>query len=853
MKFIRTKSRCSICPLRDRQRVWGTVEIDKPLVALIGEAPSEEDSSQKQPFMDGAGKLLMGKCFEAGIMWKAAYRTNMIACRPTGNNMESAETREAIAACRPGFDEEIKALKDLGLKVLIPLGTLPAKHVGIEVNISKSRGSVYPGPHGLVVMPTYHPKFILQGAWKEEPTWVADLRKAKDLSLKSWKPPKEKFHLFPSIADVEGFVDTAVKAKSLIGVDIEGFRKIMMVGLSKSSSEVLVVPFIKQGGRPYWNAVDELRVHKALGRLLKLCPTMYQNAQFDVYALETQGYTVGNIAHDTMILHHSIHPELPHKLGYIVSIYGETPYWKDIVLQSDEAMWMLDDTEVRTYNARDAAVLHQVLKPMLEDLKDVGTENTYYNFGLKLLRPLMTMKRNGILVDMDKLTAAKAKFKREAAKLEKDIRKLCGLPDSFNLDSGDHMRLLLHGVEPASYKKQKAEMEVYEANPKKRRDTKKFAELVQRLDVVEKTIPLVVPNGRVRTTDSGQASCDDGALLTIQRSVLNRIEAMEFLAKKVERHVTEEKDLERTLKFIELFRAYSEAHKLATTYSKYPIGDDGRVHPSYKIHGTATGRLSSSEPNAQNQAGPVLNVFVAGPGNVIVKADYSNIEVRVMAYLANEQVLIDALESGMNIHDVNTKIMFGIDETHPDWKNIRRAAKVFVFGRSYGGTVEGIYREVITQVPEVRLTLAKFKEADQKYFEKLSSYALWCEKQKKIARETRTVMTAFGRKRFLLGTLDEIERQALNTPTQGTAGEIAEMAIIELDAYIRKHPEVDARMICTVHDSILCEVPQRNAKVLGLAMKKIMEKKITINNRTVSFPVDIEIGPSWGETEKVEL
>jgi DNA polymerase I-like protein with 3'-5' exonuclease and polymerase domains len=620
-----------------------------------------------------------------------------------------------------------------------------------------------------------------------------------------------------------------------------------------SASEVLVVPFVKQGGKPYWDPATELRVHKAIGRMLKLCPTMYQNAQFDVYALETQGYTVGNIAHDTMILHHAIHPELPHNLGYIVSIYGETPYWKDIVLQSDEAMWMLDDIEVRTYNARDAAVLHQILEPMLEDLKDVGTENTYYNFGMKLLRPLMTMKRNGILVDTGKLKIAQAEFKGKAKSLKGKIQKLCGLPDGFNLDSGDHLRWLLYGVKPASYEKNRAERQSYEDNPKKRRDTKKFQELEAKLQVVSETTPLLIPSGTLRTTESGKASCDDAAFLTIQRYILNRLEAMEFLVRKAERHVTEKSDLEQTLKFIELFRSYSESHKLATTYSKYPIGDDGRVHPSYKIHGTATGRLSSSEPNAQNQAGLVLCIFVAPEGKLIVKADYSNIEVRVMAYLSNEQVLIDALESGLNIHDVNTKIMFGIDESHPDWKNIRRAAKVFVFGRSYGGSIEGIYREVITQVPEARLTLAKFQEADRRYFEKLGSYRVWCEKQKKQARETRTVMTAFGRKRFLLGTEDEIERQALNTPTQGTAGEITEMAIIELHGYLQKHPELDAKMIVTVHDSILCEAAAGQAVQLGKAMKKIMEKKIVINNRTVSFPVDIEIGPSWGETEKVEL
>lgn len=256
--------------------------------------------------------------------------------------------------------------------------------------------------------------------------------------------------------------------------------------------------------------------------------------------------------------------------------------------------------------------------------------------------------------------------------------------------------------------------------------------------------------------------------------------------------------------------------------------------------------------NAQNIPKEVQDVFVAPEGRVIIKADYSNIELRMLAYITGEKVLIDAFEENLNIHDVNCRLLFGIEKDNPIWDVARRAAKVFVFGRSYGGGVEGIYKQLIVAVPELGLTLEHFKRMDREYFAKLSSYRTWVEKMQRQARTTRCVETCFGRKRYLLGTPQEIERMALNTPIQGSAGEVALKAIIELDAELEKKFKT-ARMIGTVHDSILVECEEREQEQVAKLMKKIMEKKHNINGRTVVFPVDIEIGKSWGTTEPVKL
>jgi DNA polymerase-1 len=293
-------------------------------------------------------------------------------------------------------------------------------------------------------------------------------------------------------------------------------------------------------------------------------------------------------------------------------------------------------------------------------------------------------------------------------------------------------------------------------------------------------------------------------------------------------------------------------HKLLTTYSKFNVDTNNRLHPNYKIHGTATGRLSSSEPNAQNFPHEVCDIFVAPPGKVIIKADYSNIEVRVLAYMTGEQTLIDALESGKNIHDLNTQLLFNLKKGDKGFDEARRACKIFVFGIMYGGTVEGIYKRVIAEVPKLQITLSSFKKAADKFFNNLTSFKAWCKRVQDEAMASRTSVTAFGRKRIMLGTEDEIKRQALNTPIQGTAGEIAEMAIIESHWQLQMHSSWDAKLICTVHDSILVEANEATALETASLLKDIMEKEVVINGRCCKFPVDIEIGPSWGKTKKIE-
>lgn len=861
MKFKRTASNCKACPLAHMNRVWGTSDIDAPTVIILGEAPGEHEDSEKKPFVGAAGAKLKEAVAASGLLWHAVHKTNVICCRPPNNNISSDEALAALECCRPGFEQELKALKDKGAKVIIPTGNTALHALGIEGNISKVRGSVYETKQGLVAVPTYHPSYILRGMWKEEPTWIADIAKARDISLKKWKPLKENFNLFPTEEDVKQFCVKAIAGKKLVAVDIETtslspyHSKIIMVGLALDGETALVVPFVKKGGAPYWTIAQETRVHKYMDEMFTKCPTMFQNASFDVRHLEEHGFHIANIKEDTMLAHHAIHPGLPHNLEYIVSIYGKTPAWKAAVKSDVTRLVDMDETLSRTYNARDTVVLHQIIPELHKDLEEFGTMNTYRRWSMRMLRPLIDMSKVGMLIDPKRLAKAKKRFAKTAKENYDALKELCKFPDNFNIESAYQLQMLVYGIKPDGYQKWYTELMEYEDPAcKKNKNTKKYKELYDKVSVYANITPLTIPKADVRKTSSGFA-LDEEALLQLQRATIRRLEALEDRTRVTPELKHEIAELQKTLKFFKYYRDYSSAEKLASTYSGYPVGPDGRVHPSYKIHGTETGRISAAEPNLQNQPEEVQDVFVGGPGRAIVKGDFANIEYRVMAIMTGERWLEDEFAKGVNFHDINTRLLFNIEKDDPKWDVCRRAAKTFIFGISYGGTEGGIYKKILVQVPEMQLTFPAFKEIVKQYFARMPNYAKWRDEIQKQARNTRIVETAFGRKRILLGMPDEIERQALNTPIQGTAGEIAMEALCDLYDEIHKPSRKawKAEIVLTVHDSLLVECEDKYKMEAAKLMKKVMEKPWKLCGRTVHFPVDIDVGPSWGECERVKI
>ena len=250
--------------------------------------------------------------------------------------------------------------------------------------------------------------------------------------------------------------------------------------------------------------------------------------------------------------------------------------------------------------------------------------------------------------------------------------------------------------------------------------------------------------------------------------------------------------------------------------------------------------------NAQNIPEECRKVFIPAPGHAFVSGDFSNLELRVMAYDFDDEVLQRMFDEGKNIHDENTKAMFGITKTHKDWTHIRKAAKIAVFGRSYGGGIRGIFERVSAKVPEFNFTMAMFRTADRKYFEAHPKLAKGFEEASRIARDTRLCTTATGRKRFFLGMPSEVEREGINTRIQGAAGDIENESLIELYEECEKRD--DWKLVATVHDSNVIECPVADVAECATVMKAVMEKPRKLWGKIIVFPADISVSTkSWGE------
>lgn len=720
--------------------------------------------------------------------------------------------------------------------------------LSLATGVSKLRGSVLQGK-GVLYLPTYHPAFLLRGMQKEIPTFIADLAKAKTLSGRTYVPPKEDFNLSPTLGDVEDFVKRACKKSSLIAVDIEttGLRpdasEIFVVGLADSGEHAISIPFFEKDYKPYWHNGDLREARKLLARLLATCPTIYQNALFDVMHLRYHGFEVLHVEHDVLLAHHAIHPELPHNLGYIVSVYGQTPFWKDTVAMRDGRLGSLDNDVLRTYNLRDAVVLHQVLPGLLEDLDTTGTAHIYKNISMPLVNVICAMQLKGIALDQDALRKWKRKLTRELEKSETSLRESFHLPDGFMLSSGDHLRLLLYGHLAPQFVKASEALANYDKPKPKRHDTKKYTELVSTVHVAQATKTLWCPSN-VKTTASGKLSTDEEALLRLQIAANNRLQLIEKFSRK-DKYTDERKLLVKTLDFIEGFRSFQETSKLLSTYSSFPVWSDGRVHSNFRIHGTKTGRLASSEPNAQNLPKSARHLFVADAGCILLEADYSNLELRVLAYLADDRPMIETFAKGENIHDQNTKDLFGIDEEDATWPLARRAAKIFVFGRNYGGGLRGIFERVSKEVPSLGLTYSRFCEVDLAYRKAHPAYASWASRTRDQSLRDRFVCNAFGRKRILLGTDEEIQREGLNTPIQGTAADIINTAMIRLSKDF-ECLDPPASILVQVHDSLLCMAKASQKKKVVSLLRERMQATYRIGEYDVEFPIEITSGATWG-------
>jgi len=607
----------------------------------------------------------------------------------------------------------------------------------------------------------------------------------------------------PSGLDIEvKIVDTDVKladlVKSLNKAKVISFdtettsteemkADIVGISLAVEEGEGYYIPVGHSAGKnlPLKKVLSALEAPMTNPKIGKIA----HNAKYDYIVLAKFGLTVTPLTFDTMLAEFILDPSSRH-LGLknlaFVKLGEEMTHIEELIGKGKKQISMADVAieSVAPYAAADAEIPLRLMALQVDELKRVHGVNLLEEIDLPLTPVLANMEMEGILLDLPFLNQMSDEMTKRLAEIEKQIFDSVG--KTFNVNSTQQLS-----------------------------------------DVLFKTLGLEPPD-RGKKTASGHYSTSAGVL--------------EFLSGK---HPV-----------VDLVLEHRELSKLKSTYldALPPAVDaNGRVHTSYSQIGAVTGRLSSNNPNLQNipirtETGrKVRNGFIADKGNVLLAVDYSQIELRIVAHMAQDEAMLAAFRADEDIHATTAGAIYGVDSKAVT-KEMRRHAKAINFGLIYGMSAFGLTRST-------ELTLAEAETFVKTYFEKFPGVKKYLDGIKKQAASQGYVETLLGRRRYFpalqskqnVQIKNREEREAINAPIQGTAADIMKIAMLKIPPALEK-AKLNAKMLLQVHDEIVLECPKDELEKTAKVVKETMA-----NAYKLSIPLSTEAryGKNWGEMKVI--
>jgi DNA polymerase-1 len=497
--------------------------------------------------------------------------------------------------------------------------------------------------------------------------------------------------------------------------------------------------------------------------------------------------TTPKAIHDYKAAIHALAP-----LGISLQGVEHDPMLYSYLLDPTYSSHRLEDVALRRFNlklsrlqtnndlAEAADITGRLTTALREDVKQAGLTKLYEEIDLPLVPVLARMEQAGVKIDTAALLKMSTELERESTAKAKEIHELAGT--EFNISS-----------------------------PKQLADV-----LFNRLN-----LPKPVKYGRGRVTSTA-------------------VDVLEALA---EEHPIARKVLD-----------YRQLTKLKSTYvDTLPAlitPRTGRLHTTFYQAGTATGRLSSANPNLQNipirtELGRGIRAaFIAEPGHVLLTADYSQIELRLLAHFSRDPLLVEAFRRGDDIHTLTASQVFGVPPLMVT-SDHRRQAKVVNFGIVYGLSAFGLSQNLGIETAEAKLFIAN-------YFEKYKGVRAFIDKTLEEARRDLKVKTLHGRIRPIPDINSKnftqrgfAERTAVNTPLQGTAADLIKVAMIRIDAALQEQ-KLQSRMTLQVHDELVFEVPEKEVEEMQSLVREQMEQ---VHELAVPLLVEMEVGPNWRDLD----
>ena len=508
-----------------------------------------------------------------------------------------------------------------------------------------------------------------------------------------------------------------------------------------------------------------------------------QNLKYDISILAQYGIVVKGKMFDTMLAHYLLEPEQRHNMDYLAEVYLNyiTIPIEDLIGKGRQQKTMREVplNLVKEYAAEDADITLQLYEKLLPLLKENGVEKLFYEIEMPLVPVLSRMEANGVKIDTENLKQISEEFGKEIHKVEEEIYTLAGTP--FNI-----------------------------ASPKQLGEI-----LFERLQIDEKA----------KKTKTGQYATGE-----------------EVLQKLLHKHAIVQKILD-----------YRSLTKLKSTYlDALPAlvnPKDSLIHTSYNQAVTATGRLSSNNPNLQNipvrtaQGREIRRAFVPrSEAYTLLAADYSQIELRIIAHLSQDPAMVSDFNLGHDIHAATAAKVFHVPMEQVT-KEQRSRAKAVNFGIIYGMSAFGLAE---------RMELSRSEAADiiKKYFEEYAGIKEYMNRSIALAKERGYAETILGRRRYLRdinGSNSVVrgfaERNAINAPIQGSSADMIKIAMIGIHEELQKL-KMQSKMILQVHDELVFDAHLDELNEL----KSIVENKM-VNALPLSVPVVVEIntGSNWLE------
>ena len=589
-------------------------------------------------------------------------------------------------------------------------------------------------------------------------------------------------------------IDTEEKRKEIIqklltteilSIDTE------TTGTEPMEAELVGMSFSDAENRAYYvpvpaNRDEALKIVNELRPLYENENSMKvgQNIKYDMIVLQNYGVQVKGKLFDTMLAHYVLQPELRHNMDYLAEIYlqYQTIHIDELIGargKNQKNMRDLPAEDVYRYACEDADVTLKLKNVLEKELKEQSAEHLFYEIEMPLVPVLVNIESNGVRIDTEALRQSSEHFTLRLQEIEKEIYALAG-GETFNI-----------------------------ASPKQVGEV-----LFDRLKIVDKA----------KKTKTGQYVTSE--------------EVLESLRSK---HAIIGKILE-----------YRGLKKLLSTYidalPQLINPRTGRIHTSFNQAVTATGRLSSSNPNLQNipirdeDGKEIRKAFIPDDGCEFFSADYSQIELRIMAHLSQDKNMIDAFLSGYDIHAATAAKIYKVD-INDVTADMRRKAKTANFGIIYGISVFGLAERM--NVPR-----QEAKELIDGYFETYPQVKEYMDRSIQVARENGYVETIFHRKRFLpdINSRNAVvrgyaERNAINAPIQGSAADIIKVAMSLICQRLQSN-NLKAKMILQVHDELNFSVPEAEKEII---QKIVIEEMERAYRMLVPLKADFGWGKNWLE------